>query len=402
MAAIVLTSLFFTSCGNDSAQSAVSDAASVVSEAEVAAEEVSSEASSAEAQSEAEANSSLESSANSQSSSVLSAAGTVSAAKKSSGSSSSGTTTVTKSKLNIMAIGSSNIYRYFVPAVLYDKYGVYSQVVADASTSGKMIKYYIAEAEKRYDPDMYVVELRWFIKKQVQPIRNKRNLNNAYRDVIKIKTSSIRTSAAVEMLNIGLTGDNVLSAAELKQSNPKWFDTSNSTGLFDSSDKLGGYRIAAGYKKLATSDNSGVTAKKAFSEATEADLRALLEYCQTNKLNVLFTISPYVTTEDDMMLHNQAASIVKNYGYKLFDANKKLDAIGIDYSTDFYNKWHTNAYGARKYTEYLGEYINSNFKLKISLTSKQKQSLDEGLEYYNERYAAALAKLKKSGNKQAE
>lgn len=396
VAAIVFTSLFFTSCG-DGTQSAVSDTPSVISEAVLPSEETSQESSDgiySEPESEAEA--SAASSANMQSVSSASAADSTSAAKKSPGNSNSGTDTAVKSGgMNIMAIGSSNIYRYFVPAVLYEKYGVYSQVVADASTSGKMIKYYIAEGEKRYDPDLFVVELRWFIKKQVQPIRNKRNLNNAYRDVVKIKTASIRTSAAVEMLNIGLTGDNLLSAAELKQSNPKWFDTSNCTGLFDGSDKLNGYRIAAGYKKLAAVNYSGVTAKKAFSAATEADLRALLEYCKENKLNVLFTLSPYAMTESDMMLHNEAASIVKSYGFKLFDANKKLDAIGINYSTDFYNKWHTNACGAKKYTEYLGKYIKSNYKLKSSVSAKQKQSLNEGLANYKERYASALAKLEK-------
>lgn len=80
------------------------------------------------------------------------------------------------SGIDIVAIGSSSTYRYFIPTRIYEKYGVTSQVIAGASTSGKMFKYYIEEAKKLYDPDVFVVELRWFVKKQTPPIRNDRNL----------------------------------------------------------------------------------------------------------------------------------------------------------------------------------------------------------------------------------
>ena len=395
VAAIVFTSLFFASCGNGTQNVSSAESSNLA------------EALTAITSSQSDKVISSEKSSSGKTSSLSDASKTASAAvgasSKNAGTSGSVSKSYSKSSdqtaeksggMNIMAIGSSNVYRYFVPAVLYDNYGYYLQVVADASTSGKMIKYYIAEAEKLYDPDLYVVELRWFIKKQVPPKRNKSNLKNAYRDVIKIKDTAIRALAATEMLNMGLES-NPVSLAKLKADEPKWFDTSNCTGLFDKTDEFFGYKPSAKCQKLATTDYSSVKQSKAFSTQSEADLRTLLEYCKKNKLNVLFTLSPYFMTESEMMLHNTAAEIVKSYGYKLFDSNKKLGAIGIDYSKDFYNEWHTNVYGARKYTEYLGKYIKSNYKLKSPLSDKQKSVLDNGLKSYNKKYADSMAKLQK-------
>lgn len=313
------------------------------------------------------------------------------------------TTTTTTSttgvdKYDIMIIGASNVYRYFVPAIIYEKYGYTSQVVADASTIGPMFKYLIAEAAVRYNPELFIVDLRWFVKYQKEPPKNpdiiKQNLNA----INRIKTKSIRERAAKEVLEVfGFAGN--MTTAQLKEKYPEWFTISQDAKLFNSSDLLKGYRPSSRVAKVEKKDYSKFNESTPLYENTEKRLRSLLEFCQSNNYNVMFTLTPYVASETDMRYSNAVNSLLKSYGYTLLDFNKISNDVGLDFNTDFYNTRHTNINGAVKVSSYIGKYISKKYNIKASSNDLIKAEWSKITDYWDKKYEEVIEKLNKKLSK---
>jgi hypothetical protein len=96
------------------------------------------------------------------------------------------------------------------------------------------------------------------------------------------------------------------------------------------------------------------------AELPEAELSVLtdlLEYCKSEQLAVVFTVSPYYVTKDDWALFNTIGDVIESYGYPYFNANAYYEEMGIDFSADFYNRSHVNYLGATKYTTYFADYL---------------------------------------------
>jgi hypothetical protein len=89
----------------------------------------------------------------------------------------------------------------------------------------------------------------------------------------------------------------------------------------------------------------------------------LLKYCKENGKKVLFTISPFSANKSEAEELNEAKGIVEQYGFPVFDGISMFNKIGMNCNTDFYSVHHTNVYGAKKYTDYLANYLVKNYNL---------------------------------------
>lgn len=92
-------------------------------------------------------------------------------------------------------------------------------------------------------------------------------------------------------------------------------------------------------------------------------LEDLLSYCQKEDLKVLFVVCPFYITKEQYAKYNTIGDTVKAYGFDYLNANDYYAEMGLDFTTDFYNKNHVNLFGAAKYTEFLENYICSNYNL---------------------------------------
>lgn len=308
------------------------------------------------------------------------------------------TSTTGVDKYDIMIIGASNVYRYFVPAIIYEKYGYTSQVVADASTIGPMFKYLIAEAATRYNPELFIVDLRWFINNQGEQKKSQTIIERNLNAINRIKTKSIRERAAKEVLEVfGFAGN--MTTAQLKEKYPEWFTISQDAKLFNSSDLLKGYRPSSRVAKVEKKDYSKFNESTPLYENTEKRLRSLLEFCQSNNCNVMFTLTPYVASETDMRYSNAVNSLLKSYGYTLLDFNKISNDVGLDFNTDFYNTRHTNINGAVKVSSYIGKYISKKYNIKASSNDLIKAEWSKITDYWDKKYEEVIEKLNKKLSK---
>ena len=74
-------------------------------------------------------------------------------------------------------------------------------------------------------------------------------------------------------------------------------------------------------------------------------------------------MAPKSVSAKEMGEYNTMKDIIEERGYRFFNANEHYDEMAIDFSTDFYNGYHVNCYGAKKYTRFLEEYIIDNYDM---------------------------------------
>lgn len=89
-------------------------------------------------------------------------------------------------------------------------------------------------------------------------------------------------------------------------------------------------------------------------------LRKMIEDCQNRGIEVLLTYLPFLAVEHLQMEANYVYDLAKEYGVNYINF---LDMDLVDYQTDLYDKSHVNPSGARKITDYLGEYLISNYEI---------------------------------------
>jgi hypothetical protein len=88
-------------------------------------------------------------------------------------------------------------------------------------------------------------------------------------------------------------------------------------------------------------------------------LEKMIEECQKRDINVLLTYMPYPASEDDQLAAKYVKTIAAKYGV---DYINFLETDVVNYAVDCYDEGsHLNSSGARKVTNYLGEYMQAEY-----------------------------------------
>ena len=125
-------------------------------------------------------------------------------------------------------------------------------------------------------------------------------------------------------------------------------------------------------------------------------------YGKTNKeLNdkeFLFIICPYEITKEHQMLYNTIQDAIEERGFVFLNANDYYEEIGLDFTSDFYNNWHVNTFGASKYTVFLGGYICDHYNLPDHRSDPEYSSWNDAATRFFEEdliYQAQLIQLRR-------
>jgi hypothetical protein len=100
----------------------------------------------------------------------------------------------------------------------------------------------------------------------------------------------------------------------------------------------------------------------------EIYLRKIIADCQSRGIDILLTYLPFPAAEYQQMTANYCTDIANEYGINYIDF---LDLDLINYQTDLYDaNSHLNPSGARKVTDYLGNYLMVNYNLSDQRSNK--------------------------------
>ena len=119
-------------------------------------------------------------------------------------------------------------------------------------------------------------------------------------------------------------------------------------------------------------------------------LRKIIEECQSEDIDILLTYLPFPAPEMRQMEANTIYDVASEYNINYVNF---LDLDVVNYVTDFHDaNSHVNAAGGRKITDYLGEYITTNYDV---TDHRQDPDYTSWNENYNDYMEYKISELKK-------
>ena len=121
----------------------------------------------------------------------------------------------------------------------------------------------------------------------------------------------------------------------------------------------------------------------------EEYLREFLDICgEPGMPNFLFVRFPHQTVDEKTFnryaRYNRAAEIIKEYGFEYVDLDTHREEIGLIKDADWYDGEHLNARGMKKLTKFFGNMLVEEYGVqKSKLTPKQEEEWDESARYMN-------------------
>ncbi|MDD5924314.1 MAG: hypothetical protein PUC88_05965 [Clostridia bacterium] len=266
--------------------------------------------------------------------------------------------------LDVVYIGGSAAFVYYAPLKAWNDYGIVSYDYAADTIQPELYKTMIKEILKTQTPKLIVVDARSFQYRDKDNIDAQPPGEVPYRNTL---TGMRLSQNKVDFINKYVekqTGDEKLSYCFdiIKYHDIiVCFNGNNIKMMFGKyKEPFNGFYFVPKVEEIENYDFS-TTDKKAVSSDTEEILNDLLDYMDGTGIDYLFTVSPYAEKKEHKMIFNYVQEKVENRGYKFIDCNEYTDIMKMDFDRDFYNENHVNIFGAEKYTDFLSEYIITNY-----------------------------------------
>ncbi len=279
--------------------------------------------------------------------------------------------------LNVVCLGSSAMYRFWIPQEAYEKEGFTSAMVASAAQDIKAIPYLMEEVAKTQDVDLFVVEVRNSIARRANIIADKFEQDDATGSFAYVATSMKQSLDRIKMINEILVEDENNTKLEWSIPLLKYHDNVHIFSADKIVERLNGVDEDDMYVRQVSTITPNE--QKPFEEdkqyvLTDEDKEEFdLVVEKANELGkkVLFVATPYSPGKVRGALHLQMNEYLEQKGYDYIDLNEYVEQIGLDFSTDYYDGIHTNIDGAQKVTAYLAKYLKENYDLPSRLDESQ-------------------------------
>lgn len=120
---------------------------------------------------------------------------------------------------------------------------------------------------------------------------------------------------------------------------------------------------------------------------TEEIITEFIDFCSDKDIPVLFVKYPsvmlYTKDFDANERMNSVLELAESKGCATLDLEKKFSEIGLDVTSDYYNRSHPNVRGQKKITEYLGSYIQNEMGIGPSeLDDSVREDWSAAADYY--------------------
>lgn len=282
--------------------------------------------------------------------------------------------------LDIVAIGSSALYRYLNTPYLWENFEITSYNLATASQSIFAIEDLIDEINKTQSPKLLIIETRKFFGSENKNVNSERfpmvynNMKYSWNRFQLINSLiddwSDRLTAYFDIITYHDSWE------ELSPENLKYIDN-------EEEHALKGWNNISSVTELDPIDTDYSEEKLAIPEEAEDALISIMEKCKKENIQVLFVSTPYAIPEDRQKMNNYMAELIEKNGFYFLDCNKYTEDMGLDYKKDFYNSKHANLWGSEKVTQFIGEYIQENYSISTEHTQEITDDWNDMLETYN-------------------
>lgn len=165
----------------------------------------------------------------------------------------------------------------------------------------------------------------------------------------------------------------------------KYIDDAFFSGFFnvDNTDYFKGFALKWKTEKGKTSEHMKKTDKiRAIPDFNEEHFKSIINICNEAGVELILISVPSQKCWN-YKKHNGVQALADNYGLEYVDLNLMNDLISIDWQKDTRDGGdHLNYYGAKKVSEFLGEYLKDRYSLPDHRGDDDYSQWDEALESY--------------------
>lgn len=284
--------------------------------------------------------------------------------------------------LDAVYIGGSNVYYFWQPSLAWQEYGMAVYSLSTASMPARAFRYVIEEARKTQPDALFIVSLNSLKTDMVNQI----GLHSTV-DCMPMSGTKIRMVRELAP-EAGLTGLEQLECyfpgLRFHASWPE-LDSSQFTHR---TYHMKGTATHLGYLRRSGINEARFFATEArlpLDETQSAILTALLDYCASEQIRVLFTLCPQAfENESDYAELNTAVDTVRERGFEVLDLRGAVDDMDLDLRRDYLDLRHTNVHGALKYTHYLGAWLRERYGFADKRGDPAYASWDAAAEEYEQ------------------
>lgn len=284
-------------------------------------------------------------------------------------------------ELDVIYIGGSAAFVYWQPLKAWNEYGFTSYNYAVNSLQAEGVQNLIKESMKTHSPELFVIDLRpfqyWkseFNEGEPRRVSDKLDYSwNRFDFLFKFVTTR-DYNEEIDYLSLFLEVAKYHSNLEALADPNNWKRINN-----EGKAAYKGWETNSEIQYFEEPSDFYTEEKEEIPQKLVKILEELMEYCSKEELEVLFVVCPYVIEKEHQIRYNTLKEIIENNGFQYINTNEYYEDMGIDFSTDFYDRNHVNIGGAEKYTAFLAEYISSRYALPDH--RKEKSFLNWDWEY---------------------
>ncbi len=310
-----------------------------------------------------------------------------------------------KDTINVACIGSSAIYRFWIPQEAYEQTGITSALIATAAQDVEAIPYIMEETAKTQKVDLFVVEVRNSIAVNANVLADKYDQTDATGSFAYIATGMKQSLNRFQMIREILVEDEENTLLEWSIPLLKYHDNVHEFSAETMVERLNGVGVNDMYVRQSSTVTP--TTQKEFMASDEyeypedakAELDAIIEKGEELGIEVLLVATPYSPGKIRGALQLQMDDYIESQGYSYLNMLGSEDEIGLDFSTDYYDALHTNIAGARKVTAYLAHYLKDNYQLDSRLNEAETAHWEKMCEKWDKREAELLEEWEKNKEK---
>lgn len=275
--------------------------------------------------------------------------------------------------IDVMLMGSSHIHCNVNTALLWEKYGIAAYDYSGAEQPLWMTYFYLKELYKYQKPEVVILDL-------YAPARLKEDYQYQW---IAENIYGMRFSLnKLEMLAVSVEPERFLDyfpSFAVYHSRYDDLEEEDFENFFWNGEKKEAFKGYTPYWSVWSQEMPEIEEQGAggLTEKSEKYLRKIIAYTKKKGSRLLLIATPYVITESDKQTYNQIAEIAGQEGILFLDFNEYYEEIGLDFAKDFNDASHLNYWGSCKFTDYLGDLLDSCIKVPDRRGQEGYDSWDE-------------------------
>lgn len=260
-----------------------------------------------------------------------------------------------KSDLDVLFVGTSQMFNGIIPIQLWKDFGITSYSRAKDAQFYKVSYYIIQEAVRIKKPKIIVMDMLY--------LSHLQDLASGSKQINWMKISYDKYKGFKDIF----PNESFINFFSYNYYHTRWKNLQSIDFYTDLKYVSLGYLIAPRIwwiNPIQAFDTSEYTTPlDKLGEDTIIYANKIVELCKKNNISIIFVKFPQTLNTLIESRNNLFDDFCKKNNYNFIDFNKLIDVIGIDFTKDFYDGYHLNRYGAEKITSYMGNYLINNFNI---------------------------------------